>query len=215
MALSLFAGVNEHRETVLLGQGLMEWNELAPAYEWIWQRCLDVVALAPMALFTDAALAALNSVPNVFPELKRHFLCFFHILVNLHKNCRSYFVRSDIESSNDATTSGGSMCQGNNDCIDADHEATPVGDNVGQGDKDCIVDNEDTNVTYQTIFGDFCNVHRQVDRDVAAELWDSLLHTYAWASGLVAYLQKWLGGAPLRARYRVLPRDGSVRTTKL
>ena len=24
-----------------------------------------------------------------------------------------------------------------------------------------------------------------------------------------------LGGGPLRARYRVLPRDGSVRTTKL
>ena len=191
MALSLFAGVNEHGKTVLLGQGLMEWNEPATAYEWIWQRRLDAVAVAPMALFTDAALAVLNSVPNVLPELTRHFLCLFHILVNLHKNCRSYFVRSDIESSDDATPSGGNMCQGN----DADHEATPVGDDVGHGDKDCIdVDHEDTNVTYQTFLGDFCNVHRQVDPDVAAELWDSLLHTYAWASGLVAYLQKWLGG---------------------
>ena len=48
-ALSLFAWVNEHVKTVLVGQGLMEWNELAPAYDWIGQRWLDVVAVAPKA----------------------------------------------------------------------------------------------------------------------------------------------------------------------
>ena len=66
----------------------MEWNEPALAYEWIWQNWLGGVAVAPVAMFTGAALVVLNRVSNVFPVVITHFLCLVPLLVNPHKNCR-------------------------------------------------------------------------------------------------------------------------------
>ena len=174
LALSLFSGVNEHGQTLLLGQGFLEWTEPATAYEWIWMVWLGAVGLAPRVIFTDAALAVLGSIPNCFPSATRHFLCLFHILVNLGKNCRQHFSKEEAQEEN---TEAQEQSEG-----EAEEGHIVIDDEAAQ---------QLDHATWHCFFGDFCNVHRQVDIGVAQDLWNKLLQTYPKCA---PYLQQWLGG---------------------
>ncbi|XP_042988764.1 protein FAR1-RELATED SEQUENCE 5-like [Carya illinoinensis] len=74
-----FVGVNHHRQSILLGAGLIS-NEDTVTFAWLfqtWLQCIDGVA--PKAIITDQDKAMKNAIAIVFPET-RHRFCLWHIL---------------------------------------------------------------------------------------------------------------------------------------
>ncbi|XP_057512798.1 protein FAR1-RELATED SEQUENCE 6-like [Actinidia eriantha] len=82
MPFALFVGVNHHRQSTLLGCGLLS-NEDTETYIWLfksWLACMS--GHSPKAIVTDQCKAIQAAVAEVFPEAK-HRLCLWHILKKL------------------------------------------------------------------------------------------------------------------------------------
>ncbi|CAL9081171.1 unnamed protein product [Musa acuminata var. zebrina] len=98
--LSLFVGVNNHGQLVLLGCGLLS-DETAETYFWLfktWLACMS--RQPPNSLITDECEAIKDALTKVFPGV-RHRLCLWQIMKRIslrfieHENCNS--IRKALE----------------------------------------------------------------------------------------------------------------------
>ncbi|XP_041017151.1 protein FAR-RED IMPAIRED RESPONSE 1-like [Juglans microcarpa x Juglans regia] len=84
-----FVGVNHHRQSILLGVGLIS-SEDTETFTWLfqtWLQCME--GIAPKAIITYQDRAMKNTITTVFPET-RHRLCLWHILKKVPEKLGSY-----------------------------------------------------------------------------------------------------------------------------
>ncbi|XP_042959490.1 protein FAR1-RELATED SEQUENCE 5-like [Carya illinoinensis] len=89
MPFAPFVGVNHHRQSILLGAGLIS-SEDTETFVWLfrtWLQCMD--GIAPKAIITDQDRAMKNAISIVFPE-SRHRFCLWHILKKVPEKLGSY-----------------------------------------------------------------------------------------------------------------------------
>ncbi|PIA61568.1 hypothetical protein AQUCO_00300825v1 [Aquilegia coerulea] len=98
MALVVFAGVNNHRHTVIYALALMN-NETIDSYEWALKTFLAAMdGIAPKSVITDGDAVIRNAIENVFPKSK-HRLCVWHVVQNAITNVwTDGFVKGFVEA---------------------------------------------------------------------------------------------------------------------
>ncbi|PIA43944.1 hypothetical protein AQUCO_01800179v1 [Aquilegia coerulea] len=98
MPLVVFAGVNNHRHTVIYALALMN-NETIDSYEWALKTFLAAMdGIAPKSVITDGDAAIRNAIENVFPKSK-HRLCVWHVVQNAITNVwTDGFVKGFVEA---------------------------------------------------------------------------------------------------------------------
>src|SRR5260363_345078 len=84
MLLNLFVVVDNQHRTRLVAQSLVQ-DETIGSYIWILNCILKATDnLPPRAIFTDANLAMISAINQVFSSSKHNY-CIFHIQANLAK----------------------------------------------------------------------------------------------------------------------------------
>ncbi|GFY97364.1 far-red elongated hypocotyls 3 [Actinidia rufa] len=97
MPLASFVGVNHHGQSILLGCGLLSY-ENEKTYIWlfkVWLACM--CGKAPNAIITDQCKAIQGAIAEVFPQT-RHRLCLWHIMEKIPKMLSGYSSYESIES---------------------------------------------------------------------------------------------------------------------
>ncbi|XP_014517267.1 protein FAR-RED IMPAIRED RESPONSE 1-like [Vigna radiata var. radiata] len=82
MPIASFVGVNHHRHSILLGYGLLSFEDTA-SFVWLfesWLRCMG--NKAPDGIITDQCRAMANAIEEDFPNT-RHGWCLWHIMKKL------------------------------------------------------------------------------------------------------------------------------------
>ncbi|XP_042974916.1 protein FAR1-RELATED SEQUENCE 5-like [Carya illinoinensis] len=89
MPFAPFVGVNHHRQSILLGVGLIS-SEDTETFVWLFKTWLQFMdGNAPKAIITDQDRAMKNTIAIVFPNT-RHRFCLWHILKKVPKKLGSY-----------------------------------------------------------------------------------------------------------------------------
>ncbi|XP_057463782.1 protein FAR1-RELATED SEQUENCE 6-like isoform X2 [Actinidia eriantha] len=97
MPLASFVGVNHHGQSILLGCGLLSY-ENEKTYIWLFQVWLACMCgKAPNAIITDQCKAIQGAIAEVFPQT-RHRLCLWHIMEKIPKKLSGYSSYESIES---------------------------------------------------------------------------------------------------------------------
>ncbi|KAJ1400492.1 MULE transposase domain [Sesbania bispinosa] len=80
--LVVFAGVNNHNQTIVFGSALLV-NEIGETYVWLLKEFLCAMnGKIPISIITDGDLAMRNAIRVVFPTA-RHRLYAWHLIRNL------------------------------------------------------------------------------------------------------------------------------------
>ena len=95
MPFAPFVGVNHHGSSILLGCGLISYED-TDTFVWLFKCWLEHMGSRPGAILTDQCNAIGKAIEIVFPQV-RHRLCIWHILHNAARNLRINKIWEDIE----------------------------------------------------------------------------------------------------------------------
>ncbi|XP_014498618.1 protein FAR-RED IMPAIRED RESPONSE 1-like [Vigna radiata var. radiata] len=100
MSFAPFVGVNHHGQSILLGCGLLSFEDTS-SFVWLfecWLRCME--NNAPDSIVTDQCKAMANAIQEVFPKTK-HKWCLWHIMKKIPEKFQGYKnyvgIKSDIK----------------------------------------------------------------------------------------------------------------------
>ncbi|WVZ09007.1 hypothetical protein V8G54_022353 [Vigna mungo] len=100
MPFAPFVGINHHGHSILLGCGLLSYED-TKSFVWLfqsWLRCMGNTA--PIGIITDQCRAMANAIEVVFPNT-RHRWCLWHIMKKLPEKfsaCKEYnSIKSHIK----------------------------------------------------------------------------------------------------------------------
>ncbi|XP_014503275.1 protein FAR-RED IMPAIRED RESPONSE 1-like [Vigna radiata var. radiata] len=101
MPFAPFVGVNHHGHSILLGCGLLSFEDTS-SFVWLfesWMRCMG--NKAPDGIITYQCRAMANAIKEVFPN-SRHRWCLWHIMKKVPKKfngCKEYVnIKSDLNA---------------------------------------------------------------------------------------------------------------------
>ncbi|PIA38288.1 hypothetical protein AQUCO_02800159v1 [Aquilegia coerulea] len=95
MPLVVFAGVNNHRHTVIFALALMN-TETIESYIWALEAFIAAMDnVAPKSVITDGDAAIRSSIETVLPNSK-HWLCVWHVVQNSLTNVRTQGFHKDF-----------------------------------------------------------------------------------------------------------------------
>ena len=93
LKLGFITSVDEHRRTYILAT-TMVMNEDHESFEWCFAEFKKAFGVESTAIFTDSDPALARAIAKELPHSK-HYLCTFHLSLNLTTNCKAAFPRDE------------------------------------------------------------------------------------------------------------------------
>ena len=93
LKLGFISSVDEHRRTYILAT-TMVMNEDHESFEWCLAEFKKAFGVESTVIFTDSDPALAKAIAKELPHSK-HYLCTFHLSLNLTTNCKAAFPRDE------------------------------------------------------------------------------------------------------------------------
>jgi hypothetical protein len=93
LKLGFISSVDEHRRTYILAT-TMVMNEDHESFEWCLAELKKAFGVESTVIFTDSDPALAKAIAKELPHSK-HYLCTFHLSLNLTTNCKAAFPRDE------------------------------------------------------------------------------------------------------------------------
>ncbi|XP_010265220.1 PREDICTED: protein FAR1-RELATED SEQUENCE 5-like isoform X2 [Nelumbo nucifera] len=95
--LSLFVGVNHHKQSIIFGGALL-YDETTESFEWLFQTFVEAMSgKRPKTILTDQSVAMANAIKSVLPNTC-HRICVWHIFQNAMRKISFAFRRGSTFS---------------------------------------------------------------------------------------------------------------------
>ena len=93
LKFGFISSVDEHRRTYILAT-TMVMNEDHESFEWCLAELKKAFGVESTVIFTDSDPALAKAIAKELPHSK-HYLCTFHLSLNLTTNCKAAFSRDE------------------------------------------------------------------------------------------------------------------------